>query len=77
MIDFRSSSLGLNDWKFLGMEVSTVLSLRLKVGIVWNIGDEFTRLTSVNNCQIYFDVRNATNIKLNFAWVSSALLGFI
>jgi hypothetical protein len=45
--------------------------------IVRNKGNEFTCLTSVNNCQIYFDVRNATNIKLGFAWVSSALLGFI
>ncbi len=44
--------------------------------IVWNKGNEFTRSTSVNNSQIYFGVRNATNIKLGFAWVSSALLGF-
>jgi hypothetical protein len=50
--------------------------IEIKVEIVWNKGNEFTRLTSVNNCQIYFDVRNATNIKLGFAWVSSASLGF-
>jgi hypothetical protein len=45
--------------------------------IVNNYGDEFIRSTSVNNCQIYFGVNNATNIKLGFALVSSALLGFI
>jgi hypothetical protein len=50
--------------------------IEIKIEIVWNKGNEFTHSTSVNNCQIYFDVRNATHIKLGFAWVSSGLLGF-